>query len=158
LQSALPWWKAPGADKLVEFWRGNFPQCNVERAGVTPTLRALHQHGLKLGVISNGSTDSQSTKLEVMRIRSLFSFVLISEEVGIKKPDARIFRMGLERLGMDASEAIFIGDNPVLDVVGPMAVGIRAIWLNCRGSEPPAGAVCRERIESIDQVVALCAG
>jgi putative hydrolase of the HAD superfamily len=158
LRSVLPWRKSPGAAEIVNFWRGNFPRCNVERAGVTPTLHALRQQGLKLGVISNGSTDSQSTKLEVMGIRSLFSVVLISEEVGIKKPDARIFRLGLEKLGVDAAEAIFIGDNPAFDVAGPMAVGIRAVWLNLRGDEPPAGVICPERITSIDQVVALCTG
>jgi len=91
-----------------------------------------------------------------MGIRPLFSVVLISEEVGIKKPDARIFRMGLEKFEVTAPEAIFVGDNPALDVAGPMAVGIRAIWLNWRGSELPVEVSCPERITSIDQVVGLC--
>jgi putative hydrolase of the HAD superfamily len=156
LQSSLPWRKSPSVESLVDFWRGNFPRCNVERSGVSSTLQTLHQHGLKLGVISNGSTDSQNTKLEVMGIRSLFSAVLISEEVGIKKPDPRIFRMGLEKLGVNASEAIFVGDNPLLDVAGATAVGIRAIWLNCRRVDPPADVLCPERIASFDQVAELC--
>jgi HAD superfamily hydrolase (TIGR01509 family) len=156
LQSSLPWRKAPGVKFLVDFWRANFPRSNVERSGVTSTLQTLHQCGFKLGVISNGSTDSQNTKLEVMGIRSLFSVVLISEEVGIKKPDSRIFRMGLEKLGVNPSEAIFIGDNPLLDVAAATAVGIRAIWLNCRGVELPADVHCPERITSFDQVVGLC--
>jgi putative hydrolase of the HAD superfamily len=156
LQSTLPWRKKPGVETLVKFWRGNFPRCNVERLGVSATLRTLREAGLRLGVISNGSIDSQNTKLEVMGIRPLFSVVLISEEVGIRKPDARIFRMGLEKLGVIAPEAIFVGDNPALDVAGPMAVGIRAIWLNWRGSEPPMEVGCPERIASIDQVVGLC--
>ncbi len=108
------------------------------------------------GVISNGSTDSQNTKLDVMGVRHLFSVVLISEEVGIRKPDPRIFRMCLEKLGLNPSEAIFVGDNPVLDVAGATAVGIRAIWLNCRGIEPTPDVPCPERITSFDQVVALC--
>jgi putative hydrolase of the HAD superfamily len=156
LQSSLPWRKTPEAESLVEFWRGNFPRCNVERSGVSSTLHTLHQRGLKLGVISNGSTDSQNTKLEVMGIRPLFSVVLISEEVGIRKPDPRIFRMGLEKLAVNASEAIFIGDNPVLDVAGAMAVGIRAVWLNCDGVPPPADVLCAEVVTSFDQVVGLC--
>jgi putative hydrolase of the HAD superfamily len=156
LQTSLPWRKRPSIEHLAEFWRGNFPRCNVERSGVSSTLQTLHQRGLKLGVISNGSTDSQNTKLEVMGIRHLFSVVLISEEVGIKKPDPRIFRMGLEKLAVNASEAIFIGDNPVLDVAGAMAVGIRAVWLNCGEIEPPGDVHCPERITSFDQVVGLC--
>jgi putative hydrolase of the HAD superfamily len=156
LQSTLPWRKKPDVETLVQFWRENFPRCNVERTGVSPTLRTLREGGLRLGVISNGSIDSQNTKLEVMGIRPLFSAVLISEEVGFKKPDARNFRMGLEKLGVIAPEAIFVGDNPALDVAGPMAVGIRAIWLNWRGSEPPMDVRCAEQIRSIDQVVGLC--
>jgi len=156
LQSSLPWRKAPSVEHLVEFWRGNFPRCNVERSGVSSTLQTLHQRGLKLGVISNGSTDSQNTKLDVMGIRDLFSVVLISEEVGIRTTDPRIFQMGLEKLAVKPSEAIFVGDNPVLDVARAMAVGIRAIWLNCGGMEPPMDVPCPERITSIDQVVALC--
>jgi len=156
LQSSLPWRKAPGVESLVEFWRDNFPRCNVERTGVTSTLQTLRQHGLKLGVISNGMTNSQNMKLEAMGIRNLFSAVLISEEVGIRKPDPRIFGLGLDKLGVVASEAIFIGDNPIFDVAGARAVGIRAIWLNCEGIEPPADVLCPERISSFDQVVGLC--
>jgi putative hydrolase of the HAD superfamily len=157
LRSSLPWRKTPAVESLVDFWRENFPRCSVERPGVSSTLQTLRQQGLKLGVITNGFTASQNTKLDVMRIRPLFSVVLISEEVGIKKPDPRIFRLGLEQIGVSASEAIFVGDNPVLDVAGARAVGIRAIWLNCRGDEPPPDVDCPERITSFDQVVALCA-
>ena len=82
--------------------------------------------------------------------------ILISEEVGIKKPDPRIFKIGLEKLNLLASEVIFIGDNPLLDVAGPAAVGIRAIWLNCDQRDPPANISCPEQILSIDQVIGLC--
>jgi putative hydrolase of the HAD superfamily len=158
LQSSLPWRQAPGVERLVDFWRDNFPRCNVERGGVTRTLQTLHQKGLKLGVISNGFTASQNTKLDVMGIRPLFSVVLISQEVGFSKPDPRIYQMGLEKLGVLTSEAIFVGDNPVLDVVGPRAVGIRSIWLNCRGEQPPENVACPERVTSVDQLTDLCQG
>jgi len=158
LQSSLPWRQAPGVERLVDFWRDNFPQCNVERSGVTSTLQSLHRKGLKLGVISNGFTASQNTKLDVMGIRSLFSVVLISQEVGISKPDPRIFQMGLEKLGVLASEAIFVGDNPVVDVAGSRKVGIRSILLNCRGGQAPETGPCPETIASIDQLLDLCVG
>jgi len=141
LQTALPWQKAPSVSQLVDFWRENFPRCNVERAGVTATLYALQHRGLKLGVISNGFSRSQRTKLEVLGIASLFSVTLISEEVGIKKPDQRIFQMALEELKVMASETIFIGDNLELDVRGSTAVGMRAMWLNHGEIKPPAGVI-----------------
>jgi putative hydrolase of the HAD superfamily len=156
LQSALRWRRVPAVEQLVAFWRDRFPQCNVERRGVTSTLQTLHNRGLILGVISNGSMSSQYTKLDVMGIRSLFSLILISEEAGIKKPDARIFRLALEKLRVLPSEAIFVGDNPELDVAGSRAVGVRGIWLNCRGDQPPEGISCQEQITAFDQVIGLC--
>lgn len=92
-----------------------------------------------------------------MGVRSFFSVVLISEDVGIQKPEARIFQLGLDRLGVAASEAIFVGDNPELDVAGARAAGIRAVWLNCRDEQPPDDVACPEIISSIDQVIGLCA-
>jgi len=156
LQSLLRWRRVPDVEQLVAFWRDRFPRCNVERTGVTPTLQTLHQRGLKLGVVSNGSISSQSPKLDVMGVRSLFSVILISEEVGIKKPDPRIFQIALDKLNLLPSETIFVGDNPVLDVAGSRAVGLRGIWLNCRGDQPPKDISCPETITSFDQVIGLC--
>ncbi len=91
LQSSLRWRRVPGRDELLRFWRERFPRCCVERDGVGSTLQTLHRRGLKLGVISNGMTLTQYTKLDVLGIRPLLSAVLISEDVGISKPDPRIF-------------------------------------------------------------------
>jgi putative hydrolase of the HAD superfamily len=153
LRSALRWTHPPSVEQLVTFWRDRFPRCNVERVGVSPMLQSLHSRGLKLCVVSNGSISSQYPKLDVMGIRSLFSAILISEEVGIKKPDAQIFRMALEKLDVFPSEAIFVGDNPALDIAGARAVGMRAIWLNCRGEQSPIEIPCPEMITSFDEVV-----
>jgi putative hydrolase of the HAD superfamily len=152
LQSSLPWRKPPGAEELVAFWRTTFPRCNVERAGVTPLLQALYRRGLKLGVISNGAM-TQYVKLDVMGVRPFLSVTLISDEVGIKKPDPRIFQMALDRLGMAASEMIFVGDNLQLDVAGARGVGIRAIWLNYENRPVPAGV---EFVIAFEQLLPLC--
>jgi putative hydrolase of the HAD superfamily len=156
LQTSLNWRTVPAIEQITTFWRERFPHCNVERDGVTATLNALQKRDLKLGVISNGMTASQYSKLDAMKIRSLFSVILISEEVGIKKPDPQIFKIGLKKLNLPASEVIFIGDNPLLDVAGPAAVGIRAVWLNCDQRNTPANINCPEQISSIDQVIGLC--
>jgi putative hydrolase of the HAD superfamily len=155
LQTRLPWKSTPTLENLVAFWREQFPRCNVEREGVTPTLRRLAEMGLKLGVVSNGMVLSQYAKLEAIGIRSLFSAILISEEVGIKKPDPRIFRMALERLGVPANEAVFVGDHPMLDAAAARNVGMRAIWLNARAEAMPPEIARVEMISSIEQVLSL---
>jgi putative hydrolase of the HAD superfamily len=143
--------EAPSVEELVAFWKERFPACNVEREGATPMLRELRGRGLKLGIISNGAP-TQQVKIDAMRIRDFFSVVLISDEVGVKKPDAQIFEMGLEGLGLSASDVVFVGDNPELDVAGAIGVGIRPIWLKCREEEEPQGV---ETITSLAELVRL---
>jgi putative hydrolase of the HAD superfamily len=151
IRSLDGWKRKPGVEELVRFWREAFPACNVEREGARKVLETLRGRGVKLGVITNGLTWSQNTKLEAMGLREFFSVVLISEEVGIRKPDARIFMMGLDGLGVDASDAVFVGDNPELDIAGARGVGMRAIWLNS-DQEEIEGV---QRITSFDQLLPL---
>ncbi|HEX7036549.1 MAG TPA: HAD family hydrolase, partial [Pseudomonadales bacterium] len=60
--------------------------------------------------------------------------VVVSEEVGVRKPDAEIFRIAADRLGIAPARSWFIGDNPTIDIVGARDAGFRAIWL--RGTRP----------------------
>jgi putative hydrolase of the HAD superfamily len=55
--------------------------------------------------------------------------VVISEAVQVQKPDPRIFAQALAELGCQAANTWFVGDDPVNDVRGAAAVGLRAIWL-----------------------------
>jgi putative hydrolase of the HAD superfamily len=146
LQLALPWKERPEVSQLVKFWRERFPECSVEREGATTLLRGLRDRGVKRGLITNGQP-TQRVKVEAMRLTSLLEVMVISEEVGMKKPDPRIFRMALERLGVDASEAVFVGDNLELDIAG-----MRAVWLNPDGKELPAGV---EMVGSLEEILGL---
>lgn len=153
LRSKLRWEDVPSVEELAAFWRENFPRCNVEREGVTATLRELQRRGLVLGLISNGAP-TQHVKIDVMGLRAFFSVVIVSDDVGIKKPDRRIFEMALDGLGLGASEVVFVGDNPELDIAGATGAGIRAIWLKCREEKPPDKDV--ECITSFGELLRIC--
>ena len=58
-----------------------------------------------------------------------FEVIVISEEVGIKKPDTRIFDVCLAGMGLSADACIHIGDHPVNDVAAAKAAGLRAVWM-----------------------------
>jgi 2-haloalkanoic acid dehalogenase type II len=60
-------------------------------------------------------------------------FVLVSEDVGAYKPDPRVFRTALERLGLAPHEVLHVGDSDVDDVKGAKAAGLRVAWVNRRG-------------------------
>lgn len=84
--------------------------------------------GKKLGVITNGETKWQTTKLEALGMASVFDVVLVSEAEGIRKPDAAIFVRALDRCGVAPVEAMFVGDHPDIDVVGARDAGLVPVW------------------------------
>ncbi|AZE86540.1 2-haloalkanoic acid dehalogenase [Pseudomonas orientalis] len=89
-----------------------------------PMLKALRQHFL-LGVITNGNADVQRVGLA-----DYFHFALRAEDIGIAKPDARLFQEALQRGGVDASAAVHVGDHPGDDIAGAQQAGLRAVWFN----------------------------
>jgi len=92
------------------------------------TLRALRERGKTLGVITNGQGARQRRKLTALGLAQSFDAVLVSQEEGVNKPDAEIFRRALQRCGVAAREALFVGDHPVADVEGAHRAGLKAVW------------------------------
>ncbi len=124
----------------VETATGCYRQAYEDNRRAVPGARELLQ-GLsgrvKTGVVTNGLGSVQRATLEICGLDGLLSFVLISEEVGIRKPDPRIYEEALRRAGARPPEAVFIGDSWPMDVLGPCRCGIRPIWLNRYGLACP---------------------
>ena len=116
------------ADTLRRDFRDGFAGACVLFPDAMPTLEALRAAGFTLGLITNGSVGMQSRKLESLALRPLFDTVLISDAEGVHKPDPEIFRRALERLGVDAAQACYVGNHPDVDVAGARAAGVKAIW------------------------------
>lgn len=91
----------------------------------------------RVGLVTNGPTDIQRPKIELLGIAAHFPVIVVSEEVGVWKPDPAIFAIALERSGCDAAEAIYVGDSAHHDVPGAHAAGLRAVWVNRRGVDWP---------------------
>jgi putative hydrolase of the HAD superfamily len=68
-------------------------------------------------------------KVEAMGIGAHMKAIVISEQVGVSKPSPEIFMTALTLIGAQASEALFVGDDPVADIVGAHNAGIPAVWL-----------------------------
>ncbi len=115
------------ADLESHFWDCYCRHCDQPRDTVT-TLEALRTAGKKLGVITNGPVDWQSRKLRKLGLEPYFDEVIISDAVGVAKPDPRIFQIALERLGADANEALYVGDHPMFDIAGARGAGLAAAW------------------------------
>ena len=96
-----------------------------------PEIEALLEELRKqyhIGVITNGPSEGQFRKLEHTGVLPYVETILISGEVGVAKPDPRIFRMAAERLGVKPEECVFVGDGFQLDVIGAKKAGMTPVW------------------------------
>lgn len=94
--------------------------------GVKESLTRLAGE-FRLGLVSNGTGATQRAKLKALAVEGLFNPVVISEEVGFRKPDARIFELAIAEWGVAPESVLFVGDDPVSDVGGAEAAGMRAL-------------------------------
>jgi putative hydrolase of the HAD superfamily len=122
-------------EAAASFKRSYNPPAGIfDRAdpGARAAIRGLKAAGLVAGVISN-SNGSVRALLDGAGLAAELDFVIDSALVGVEKPDPRIFRLGLERAGVAAHEAVYIGDLYSVDVLGSRAAGLGSILLDPRG-------------------------
>jgi putative hydrolase of the HAD superfamily len=96
---------------------------------VVPTLRYLKEN-YRLGLLTNGAPDLQRTKLDASGLADFFDAVIISGEVGIGKPDPRIFELALDQLGAAAHTTAMIGNSLRSDVAPALELHLMTIWVN----------------------------
>ena len=119
-----------------------------EAVDVVTTVRK--QTGI--GMITNGPSDIQRQKLDLLGIEPLFPFILVSEEVDIWKPDPRIFERAMELGEAQRHETVYIGDNPDHDVGGARAAGITSIWVNRSGTMFPGSVEPDHQISDLLEI------
>ncbi|MFQ5697096.1 MAG: HAD family hydrolase [Myxococcota bacterium] len=98
---------------------------------------------VRLALVSNFSHAATARALlDQARLAELLDPIVISEEVGYRKPRPEIFRSALERLALDPHEALHVGDRLVADIDGAAALGIGGVWLTRRVADP-GGSLAR---------------
>ena len=84
---------------------------------------------MKIGSVSNGNAD-----LQAIGLAHHFTVSVAAHQLGCAKPDPAIFLAACEQLGVAPQEAVYVGDDVLLDVRGAQQAGLRAVWLNRTGS------------------------
>jgi len=127
--------------------------------GAHALLSALHGR-VKIGVVTDNIVAEQVEKLRLYDMTQFVDELVVSQEVGVSKPDPKLFRVALERLDCVAENTVMVGDSWDRDVLGACGVGIRAVWLNRHGSACPDASLATEilSLEPTDRVVALLLG
>ncbi len=111
------------------------------------TLTAMRRRGLKVGLLSNWDHRLRPV-LEGLDLMPLLDAVIISCEVGVEKPEPKIFHAAWAALGVArGEEALHVGDSYRDDVLGALAVGMGAVLVERAGKHPWGGATIRRLAE-----------
>jgi 2-haloacid dehalogenase len=127
-------------DRLMSLYRtlDCFPE-------VPQVLRRLKQAGFVTAILSNGSPSMLADAVDGAKLGGLLDHILSVEEVGVFKPDARVYQLAVDRLGVPASAISFQSSN-AWDAYAASAFGMRVVWCNRYGQrrERLPGAPDRE--------------
>jgi len=110
--------------------------------GTLETLALLKQHGFRLAIVSNHRTwlPDHLTKIGLAKF---FETIVVSDIVGFEKPDIRIMQIVLERLSLNGSECLYVGDHP-FDVLCSKKAGIDCAWLTAQNNILPDSVPYKE--------------
>lgn len=90
-----------------------------------------------LGLLTNGAACLQREKLDASGLDGRFDATVVSADLGVGKPDPRVFDWVLAKLGVAADRAVMVGDSLARDVNGARTAGIAAVWVNRLGDPRP---------------------
>ncbi|WP_029319760.1 YjjG family noncanonical pyrimidine nucleotidase [Butyrivibrio sp. AE3004] len=117
-------------------------------------LRTISKE-IPIGIVTNGITAIQKRRFEGSIVKELSSVIVISEEVGISKPDPAIFNLALEQLKIKPDEALMVGDGIDSDVRGANNAGIDICWINPHGMSLPSELHAEYIVSDIKECLAV---
>ncbi len=108
--------------------------------GAIDLLRALRERDMKLGIVTNGLSETHREKIALLQLSEYFDAIFLSDEVGMVKPDPLLFAHACRTLGGAPAHSAMVGDRYDRDIRGALEAGLYAIWLNVRNENLPLGA------------------
>lgn len=141
------------ASRAAQCYRSAYDAAYRAVPGAVDLLRRLKSER-RIGVVTNHVVDEQVQKIATIGVEPFIDELVVSEEVGVAKPDPHIFHTALSRLGPTVKDAVMIGDSWASDIEGAAGVSLRAIWLNRYGNPCPDPNLATEihSLEPVDQV------
>lgn len=120
----------PGGEVLQKSYAYLFSSQTRLFPDAVSTLRALREHGILVGIITNGGAVMQLQKLDHSGLRPLLDVTVVSGVQGVHKPDPEIFRRAAAYAGVAPAQCIYVGDHPVNDIQGATAAGMHPVYLD----------------------------
>ncbi len=136
-------------DELAERMNKRFLSLLPTKTALKPyaleLLNYLKNNNKTVTLISNGFSDVQEKKMKSANLNRYFDHIIYSEDVGVLKPNRKIFEFALKKNNAQPYEAVMIGDNYNADILGAIHCGIDAIFLNNT----------TEKVEQQDKVIEI---
>jgi putative hydrolase of the HAD superfamily len=128
-------------------------------ADTRPSLVALRQRGLKLGILSNCSIQAGAV-VHALEVSALVDAVVLSCDVGLAKPDPAIYQQVCAALGVAPADAIFVGDGAGGELEAAAELGLLAVKIRRLDQQAPEDQAVQadHRIESLEELHELLAG
>lgn len=123
--------------------------------GAKELLEYLRNTGYHIGIISNGFFEVQYRKMKSGGITDYFEAVVLSDDIGVNKPDRRIFDHALNKVAGQAHRTLIIGDNPTTDIAGALNAGWHAICFNRNGNNESPTPTEAIEVTSLSQIHSL---
>ena len=152
LRDLFPWRPRPSVEELTTYWDDIFPLCVAPDPEALPTLRWLREHGVTLGLVTDGAPETQRAKITTLGLDGFFAATLIAE-----KSDANLYRRAAEALGIPPA-VIWMVSALSEDCLSARDAGLDAIFLQRvfywpREAEPPT-----HEITTLGELVSLLGG
>lgn len=117
---------------MIYYLADNYTELQYKMVHIYPntkrTLDTLKSGNIRLGLITNGTSQGQRAKLERFELADYFEIILIDQELGFGKPDPEVYCHALDLLRLPSQDVWMVGDNLVWDIQAPQSVGIYSIW------------------------------
>ena len=122
------------ADFLTHYERSWTPYDDVAAA-----FDGWRQAGVRTAVLTNGVGEQQWRKLRALGVDGQVEFVVALDDLGVGKPDPRVYAEACRRFGLPPEQVVYVGDDVARDAVGATACGLTGVWLDRFDSEVPDG-------------------
>jgi FMN phosphatase YigB (HAD superfamily) len=136
--------------RLTRLWRDKDGR-RIPRPDVTEVVLELDKRGYILGIIANTITETEIPDwLEHDQLTSYFKAVVLSSKIRFRKPGPEIYWEAARRVGVDPAKCVYVGDNPIRDVVGTRKAGFGMVIIlldpEKEAKGPPEGENMPDRI------------
>jgi len=116
--------------RCLDAYRFHWPSIHLY-GGVAEMLTYLREKNFLIGIITDGRSEGQRSKIKALGLEKFVNCIIITDELGgveYRKPNEKAFVIMKDQLGVEYDEMCYVGDNIKKDFIAPERLGIRCIW------------------------------